>query len=102
MNPKSRCDENVDFPCFNFLEVPRGDFGSFGQFILRQTFAYPFPAHIGTEDLDSFPFFLGDGHDTLHRPLMLKMNDTYIVKTFWILLAKGGGFLKCQFESPRG
>jgi len=33
---------------------------------------------------------------------MLKMNDTYIVKTFWILLAKGGGFLKCQFRVSSG
>ncbi len=33
---------------------------------------------------------------------MLNMNDTYIVKTFWILLAKGGGFLKCQFRVSSG
>jgi hypothetical protein len=33
---------------------------------------------------------------------MLKMNDTYIVKTFWILLAKSGGFLKCPFGVSSG
>jgi hypothetical protein len=84
------------------LEIPRGNFGSFGQFILCETFAHPLPAHIGTEDLDSLPFFFGQSHDTLHRFLMLKMNDTYIVKTFLILLAKGGGFLKCQFGASPG
>jgi hypothetical protein len=87
LDPKSCCDKNVDFTGFNFLKIPRGDFGSFSQLILRQAFAHPFPAHIGAKDLDSLPFFLGNCHDTLHRFSALKMNDTYIVNGFRILLA---------------
>lgn len=102
MNPKSRGDENIDFSSFNFLKIPRGDFGPFGQFILRQTFTHSFPAHIGAEDSDSIPFFLGNGHDTLHRLLMLKMNDTYIVKICWFLLARGGESMKRQCNVSSG
>lgn len=87
MNPKRRSDENVDFPGLNFLKVARGNFSAFGQFILRQTLVHPLPAHVRAEDLDSLPFFLGNGHDILHRFLMVEMNDTYIVKSFRILLA---------------
>jgi hypothetical protein len=47
---------------------------------LRQSLAHPFPAHIGTEGLNPLPFFLGNCHDILHRFLVPKMNDTYIVK----------------------
>jgi hypothetical protein len=87
LNPKRCGDENVDFPGLNFLKISRGNFSALGQFILRQPLAYPLPAHVGTKDLDSLPFFLGNGHDILHRFLMVEMNDTYIVKRFWILLA---------------
>lgn len=87
LNPKRCGDENVDFSGLNFLKISRGNFSALGQFILRQPLAYPLPAHIGAKDLDSLPFFLGNGHDILHRFLMVKMNDTYIVKRFRILLA---------------
>ena len=80
LNPKRRRDQNVYFPCFNFLQIARGDFGALGQFILRQFPAHPLPAHIRTEDLDSLPLFLGNGHDILHRVFTGNMNDTYIVK----------------------
>ena len=86
LNPKRRRDQNVNFPRFNFLQIARGDFGAFGQFILRQLLAHPLTAHVCTEDLDSLPLFLGNGHDILHRFLMLKMNDTYIVKRFGFFL----------------
>ena len=87
LNPKRCGDENVDFPGLNFLKISRGNFSALGQFILRQTLAHPLPAHVGTEDLDSLPFFLGNCHGILHRFLMVEMNDTYIVKRFRILLA---------------
>ncbi len=96
LNPKRCGDENVNFPCFDFLKIARGDFGTFRQCILRQTFAHPLPAHIGTEDRDSLPFFLGNGHDILNRFLMVKMNDTYIVKRFRILLASLGSRLQAS------
>jgi len=102
LNPKSRGEENVDFSGFNFLKIPRGDFGPFGQFILRQTFAHPFPAHIGAENLDSIPFFPGNGHDILHRLLMLEMNDTYIVKTAWIFLAREATHMNYQCNVSLG
>jgi hypothetical protein len=90
LNPKRRRDQNVNFPRFNFLQIARGNFGAFGQFILRQFLAHPLAAHIRTKDLDSLPLFLGNGHDILHRFLMLKMNDTYIVKEIRIVLASTG------------
>jgi len=86
-NPKRCGDENVDFSGLNFLEISRGNFSAFGQFILRQPLAHSLPAHIRTKDLDSLPFFLGNCHGILHRFLMMEMNDTYIVKRFRILLA---------------
>ena len=85
------CDEDVNFSAFNFLQVARRNFRPFRQFILCQFFPHPLAAHIGTEDLDSLPFFLGYGHDILHRFLMPKMNDTYIVKKIQIILANTGG-----------
>jgi len=94
LNPKRRGDQNVNFPRLNFLEIARGNFRAFRQFILCQFLAHPLPAHIRAEDLDSLPLFLGNGHDILHRFLMNKMNDTYIVKRFWIPLAKQGVFLE--------
>jgi hypothetical protein len=81
-------DQNVDFPGLNFLKIPRRNFSPFGQIILGQTFANPFPAHIRAEDLDSLPFFFGNSHDILHRFLMVKMNDTYIVKRISDLACK--------------
>jgi hypothetical protein len=103
LNPKRRRDQNVYFPRFNFLQIARGDFGAFGQFILCQFLAHPLAAHIRTEDLDSLPLFLGNGHDILHRFLMLKMNDTYIVKRFGLFLpalamrsAIGVSHVKCK------
>jgi hypothetical protein len=84
------CDKYVNFPRFNLLQVARRNFRPFRQFILCQFFPHPLAAHIGTKDLDSLPFFLGYGHDILHRFLMPKMNDTYIVKKFQILLASNG------------
>jgi len=88
LNPKCRGDEDVDFPGFNFLQVARGYFCPFRQFILCHSFAHPFPAHISAENFDSLPFFLGKRHDILHRFLMVAMNDTYIVKCFLIPLAR--------------
>jgi hypothetical protein len=90
LNPKRRRDQNVYFPRFNFLQIARGDFSPFRQFVLRQFFAHPLAAHIRAENVDSLPFFLGNGHDILHRFLMLKMNDTYIVKEIQIILASTG------------
>lgn len=87
MNSKCCRQKNVDFPGLDFLKVARGNFGSFGQCILRQFFTHPFAAHICAEDLDSLPFFFGKGHDILHRALTVEMNDTYIVKLFQIMLA---------------
>ena len=87
LNPKRRGEENVDFAGLDFLKIAGGDFGAFRQFILRQTFAHPLPAHIGAEGLNPLPFFFGNCHDILHRFLMVKMNDTYIVKRFPIVLA---------------
>ena len=97
LNPKRCGDENVDFPGLNFLKISRGNFSTLGQFILRQTLTHPFSAHVGAKDLDSLPFFLGNGHDILHRFLMVKMNDTYIVKRFWILLASLGSRLQASW-----
>ena len=94
LNPKRCGEENVDLSGLNLLKISRGDFSAFRQRILRQTLAHPLPAHVGTEDLDSLPFFLGNGHVILHRFLMVEMNDTYIVKRFWIPLAKQGVFLE--------
>ena len=94
LNPKRCGDENVNFPGLNLLKISGGNFSAFGQFILRQTLAHPLPAHVGTKDLDSLPFFLGNGHDILHRFLMVEMNDTYIVKRLWVLLATFGAHLR--------
>ena len=86
MNPERRRQKNVDFPCLDFLKVARGDFGSFGQCILRQFFTHPFAAHVGTEDLDSLPLFPRNGHGILHRYFPGEMNDTYIVNRFQIVI----------------
>lgn len=83
-------DQNVYFSRFNFLQIACGDFGTFGQFILRQFLAHPLAAHISTEDLDSLPFFPGNGHDILHRFCTGNMNDTYIVKKNQIVLVNIG------------
>jgi hypothetical protein len=79
LNTKGGGGQNVDFPCFNFLKITGGDFSAFSQFVLRQSLADAFPAHIRAENLDSLPFFLGNCHDTLHRFPVPIMNDTYIV-----------------------
>jgi len=100
LNPKRGGEQDVDFPGLDFLQVARGDFGAFGQFILRQFLAHPFPAHAGTEGLNPLPLFLGNCHDILHRFLMVKMNDTYIVKRFWILLAGETGFARIATVRP--
>ena len=71
MDSKRRGNQNVDFPGFYFLEIPGGDFRPFGQFVLRQSPARAFAAHIRTKNLDSLPFFLGKCHDTLHRFIMM-------------------------------
>jgi hypothetical protein len=80
LNPKCCGKKNVNFPCLNFLEIARGDFSPFRQRILRESLAHPLAAHIRAEDPDSLPFFLGNGHDILHRFFPENMNDTYIVK----------------------
>jgi hypothetical protein len=90
LDSKGGRDQNVYFPRLNFLQIARSDFGAFGEFVLRQFLAHTLAAHISTEDLDSLPFFLGNGHDILHRFLMIKMNDTYIVKMIRIFLASTG------------
>jgi hypothetical protein len=94
LNPKRRCEQNVDFPGLNLLQVARCDFGAFRQLVLRQFPADPLPAHIRAEDLDPLPFFFGNCHDILHRFLMPQMNDTYIVKIFGIPLATAGACLR--------
>ena len=91
LNSKGGGQEDVDFPGLDFLQIARGNFSAFGQFVLRQFFANALPAHIRAEDFDSLPLFLGNGHDILHRFYAGNMNDTYIVKRFRILLAKSGG-----------
>jgi hypothetical protein len=67
LNPESRCQQEVDFSCFNFLEVSRGYLGLFGQLILSQPLAHTLTANVRAKDPDSFPFSLGDCHDILHR-----------------------------------
>jgi hypothetical protein len=87
LDSKGGRDQNVDFSGLDFLQIAGGNFSTFGQFVLRQFFAHTFPAHVRAQDLDSLPFFLGNGHDILHRFCSGKMNDTYIVKRFRIFLA---------------
>ena len=87
LNSKGGGEEDVDFPGLDFLQIARGNFSTFCQFVLRQFFAHAFPAHVRAEDLDSLPFFFGNGHDILHRFYAMNMNDTYIVKEYRILLA---------------
>jgi hypothetical protein len=72
------------------LQIARGNFGAFGQFILRQSLAHALAAHVCAELLDSLPFFLGNCHDILHRFQAMNMNDTYIVKKRRVLLASTG------------
>jgi hypothetical protein len=67
LNPKRRGNQNVYFSRLNFLQIARGNFGAFGQFILRPIPAHPLPAHVRAEDLDPLPFLLGNCHDILHR-----------------------------------
>lgn len=67
LNPERRGKQNIDFPRFNFLQIARGDFSAFGELLLRPALTYPFPTHVGAENLDALPFFFGDGHDILHR-----------------------------------
>lgn len=86
LNSKGGGQEDVDFPRFNFLQIARGNFGAFGQFILRQLLAHTLAAHVRTEDLDSLPLFLRNGHDILHRFYAMNMNDTYIAKNFRMCL----------------
>jgi len=73
-------EQNIDFSRFDFLKIPRGDLGAFGQLILGQTPAEPFAAHICAENLDSLPFVSANRHDILHRFLVVHVNDTYIMK----------------------
>ncbi len=80
LNPKGRGEQDVDFAGLDFLQVARGYFGTLRKLILGQAAAHPFPAHVRAEGLNPLPFFLGNCHDILHRFLMVKMNDTYIVK----------------------
>jgi hypothetical protein len=96
LNPKRRGDKNVNFACLNFLEIARGDFSPFCQFVLRESLAHPLTAHIRAEDFDSLPFFFGNGHDILHRFYPENMNDTYIVKNRF-LLAEHGVFLRNSY-----
>jgi hypothetical protein len=80
LNPEHRGGQNVYFPSLNFLQIACGNFGPLSQFLLRQAFADPLPAHVRAEGFDSLPFFSGNGHDILHRYSARNMNDTYIVK----------------------
>lgn len=57
LNPEDGGDQQVDFPGLNFLQVARGNFGAFGQFILGQFLAHALPADVCAEDLYSLPFF---------------------------------------------
>ena len=86
LNSKGRRQKNVDFTALDFLKVARGNFGSFGQRILRQFFTHPLAAHICAENLDPLPFFLGKCHNILHRVFLKEVNDTYIVKNFGLSL----------------
>ena len=103
LNSERRGKQNVNLSSFYFLQVACGNFCVFRQFILRQFLAHPLAAHVRAEGFDSLPFFLGNCHDILHRFLMNKMNDTYIVKRFWIPLAKPGAFSerRCHGSFPR-
>ena len=67
LNPERRGEQKIDLSGFNLLQVARGDFGALGQLILRPASAHPFPAHVRAKDLDSLPFFTGNGHDILNR-----------------------------------
>ena len=80
LTPKRGGEQDVDLPSLNFLKIARGNFSAFRKLVLCQTAAHPLAAHAGTEGLNPLPFFLGNCHDTLHRFLMVEMNDTYIVK----------------------
>jgi hypothetical protein len=88
LNPKHRGGQNVNFPRFNFLQIARGDVGSFRQFFLRQTLVHPFPAHTRAKVLESLPLFSGNSHAILHRYNGRNMNDTYIVKKLQVLTCK--------------
>lgn len=81
LDSKSCGQKEVDFSGFKFLQVARGNLGSFGQFFLCQPFANPLAADIRSENFDSLPFFFGNSHDILHRGSTKNVNDTYIVKT---------------------
>jgi hypothetical protein len=67
LDSKSGGNENVYFTGLDFLKIARGNFGSFGQFILRQFLADALTAHVRAVDFDSLPFFFGNRHDILHR-----------------------------------
>jgi hypothetical protein len=99
LNPKRRGNQNVYFPALNFLQIACGDFGAFGQFVLRQFPAHPLAAHVRAEDPDPLPFFFGNCHDILHRFYPMNMNDTYIVKFIPIALASTGE-KPCNYPRP--
>lgn len=102
LNPKRRGEQDVDFSGLNLLQVACGDFGAFGQFILRQSLACPFPAHVRAKGLNPLPLFLGNCHDILNRFLMLEVNDTYIVKKIGITLVATARFVRLALVSlPR-
>lgn len=81
LQPEGCREQKIDFPGLNFLEITRGNLGFFGQLILGPTPPHPFAANIRTKHFNSFPLFLGDCHDTLHRLFIGNVNDTYIVKS---------------------
>jgi hypothetical protein len=67
LDSESSGHKDIDFTGLDFLKVARRNFGSFGQFVLRQFFTHPLAAHIRAEDFYPLPFFFGNSHDILHR-----------------------------------
>jgi hypothetical protein len=57
LDSERRRQQDIQFACFDFLEISRGNLGSLGQFILSQPLRAAFAANIGTEDFQPLQFF---------------------------------------------
>jgi hypothetical protein len=87
LNSESGRQKQIDFSGLDFLQIARGNLCFFGQFVLSQEFADPLATHVCAKNLNSFPLSFRNRHDILHRFPPKNVNDTYIVKKIWILLA---------------